>query len=139
MAHSGLTLRQLHALRRLDGLPMEEVMDGAGRDVQRLPSGFQAHGAAVPMMCEVACATDMDETAELEALRIELEDLKKQQPTAKVFAEKGVPCSDDESEPVLLEPGVPPDMPPLSLLDKDMGTNISKPNFHVFLRGLINV
>eukprot|EP00435_Cladocopium_sp_Y103_P031105 s3347_g7.t2 len=119
MVQSDLSLRQLGALRRLDGLP--DAVDSGDNGVV---NGANAAAAAVgPVMCEVACATDMEVDAvdavdEVEALKSELEALKQQQKQhPKEYADKGVPCSDDESDPVPQE--VPQEVPALALLDKD--------------------
>ena len=66
VAQSDLSLRQLGALRRLDGLP-DAVESG-----DSVVNGVNA-AAVRPVMCEVACATDMDEDAvdEMEALKSE--------------------------------------------------------------------
>ena len=115
VAQSDLSLRQLGALRRLDGLP-DAVESG-----DSVVNGVNA-AAVRPVMCEVACATDMDEDAvdEMEALKSELEALKQQQKQdPKEYADKGVPCSDDESDPAQEVPQEVPQVPTLALLDKD--------------------
>lgn len=118
---SELTLRQLQAMRRLDGLPMEDLPVSV--EVPVVPD-LASPVAGVPAreVCEVACATDLDGEvealkAELEALKAEAESQRTSQPSQasppKVFADKAVPCSEDEAE------DIPPEVPILALEDKD--------------------
>lgn len=111
LAQSEMTLGQVGALRRLDGLPMLQVCgdEGNHRMERTRP---QVEAPVPPVMCEIGCATD-DATDELERLRSELEALKELKPQ-KVYAEKGVPCSEDEAESSIPEADTP-----LALMDKD--------------------
>eukprot|EP00434_Breviolum_minutum_P039236 symbB.v1.2.034835.t1/scaffold4568.1/size37887/1 len=106
-----MTLRQVGALRRLDGLPMLQVCrdEGNHRMERTRP---QVEAPVQPVMCEIGCATD-DAIDELERLRSELEALKELKPQ-KVYAEKGVPCSEDEAES-----SIPEAVTPLALMDKE--------------------
>ena len=118
LVQSDLSLRQLGALRRLDGLPTEDAVESGDNGPVNC---VNAAAAVRPAMREVACATDMadavDAADEVEALKSELEALKQQQQHPKEYADKGVPCSDDESDPVAQE--VPQEVPTPALLDKD--------------------
>ena len=106
-----MTLGQVGALRRLDGLPMLQVC--GDEENHRMDRTHPQVEPAKPVMCEVGCATDATFN-ELERLRSELEALKELKPQ-KVYAEKGVPCSDDEAES-----SIPYEADtPLALMDKD--------------------
>lgn len=117
LAQSEMTLGQVGALRRLDGLPMLQVCgdEGNHRMDRTRP---QVEAPVPPVMCEIGCATD-DATDELERLRSELEALKELKPQ-KVYAEKGVPCSEDEAESSIPEADTP-----LALMDKDDGKMVA--------------
>lgn len=118
LAQSEMTLGQVGALRRLDGLPMLQVCgDEENHRMDRTRP--QVEAPVQPVMCEIGCATD-DAIDELERLRSELEALKELKPQ-KVYAEKGVPCSEDEAES-----SIPYEADtPLALMDKDDGKMVA--------------